>query len=450
MIPAAIIYIAITASIMFLVSRASLKPYFRGPIVVYIVSWTLTTSIAAIFIIDGKGMEALRLFLGNSDLNFPEDTFGGFYYYLLFAPIIIFPVFYTLSFRAMPKPSIMKFLFSRAGASIYGVSLTLIVISIYVIASLYSVGFDLWGNIANYEDNILERYRLMNALGGGFYGVFYSAIPCICAICAPQILARSDKTIYWSAIFVCAFLLFSFVSYVTLLKAPIFYMMISVVSAIYIAKATLMKRVGFAVGLGSICVALFLTLQLSIGGIAVQTSQQVDNDVSDRLPTAQSYLAASTVTARNLVFRMGSAFPFYVNIFSEPDERCDIEVLPGPERCNLPTKVFKEMYPDLTFASGFAPAAAHVSAYGEAGILFASAVMIISGILLGAASSTCRYVAETLKPAYFSAIVMFAYFLTQVPLHGAILYSHGAIYFALTIIFVALSSFVFDKLKSLR
>jgi hypothetical protein len=161
------------------------------------------------------------------------------------------------------------------------------------------------------------------------------------------------------------------------------------------------------------------------------------------------YKAAITNTLQSVVFRMGSSFPFYVGIFSDPTKRCGIEtnslpLLPKPQ-CDLPTKVFAAMYPHIDYVIGFAPAAAHVSAFGEIGLGYALFVLMVVGISIGVMSRLARAGSGPVFAALGVAACIYAYYLTQVPLLGALSYSHGLIVFLIPIVIVSVDSFLFKK-----
>lgn len=151
--------------------------------------------------------------------------------------------------------------------------------------------------------------------------------------------------------------------------------------------------------------------------------------------------------SKGIFFRMASGFPFYTSVFSDPKERCGIEAhtvrrvlgLP-PSECVLPTKVFSVMYPKTTWITGFAPAPAHVSAYGELGLSWSFAVMALIGLCLGALGAITRLGRGPLYVAFGVASCTFAYYLTQLPLVAAFTYGHGLIFLTLPIIVLAVVS----------
>jgi hypothetical protein len=145
--------------------------------------------------------------------------------------------------------------------------------------------------------------------------------------------------------------------------------------------------------------------------------------------------------ARNLAFRMAIAFPYYVEMFEDPAERCGVEDNRVPflpkQTCFPASKVFSAMYPDITYVQGQAPAAAHISALAEYGVWFSFLVMIGCGLAIGIAAQLARLCEPTLSAGMIAAAAVLAYNLTQVPFVGALSYSQGYVVFLLPVALIA-------------
>jgi hypothetical protein len=134
---------------------------------------------------------------------------------------------------------------------------------------------------------------------------------------------------------------------------------------------------------------------------------------------------------RAVSFRMAASFPYYLQEFSDPNERCGLEVPPlrliPPQTCFPPTKIFSLMYPSVTYVKGYAPAPLNVSAYSELGIGYSFIAMIVAGILIG----TISFFANGRNPLSISlgvAVCLFSYYVTQVSLTGSIFDSYGLVW----------------------
>jgi hypothetical protein len=151
-------------------------------------------------------------------------------------------------------------------------------------------------------------------------------------------------------------------------------------------------------------------------------------------------VAVTLPVARNLVFRMAIAYPYYLEMFDDPAERCGLEDNRIPfipkQACFPASKVFSAMYPEITHVQGQAPAAAHVSALAELGPWFSFLVMIVSGIAIGI---TIRF-ARICEP-------VLAYNLTQVPLVGALTYSHGFVVFLFPVALILVAQQIWPMLS---
>jgi hypothetical protein len=128
---------------------------------------------------------------------------------------------------------------------------------------------------------------------------------------------------------------------------------------------------------------------------------------------------------------MAAAMPYYVQMFSNPDERCGIESNSLPflprEKCYPPTKVGSHVH--ATELQAFQPAPAHVTAYAEIGPGYALAVLVLCGLFMGLAWGVIRRGASPLFSAAGGAVCIFAYFLTQAGLVGTLTHSYGLVWY---------------------
>jgi hypothetical protein len=118
--------------------------------------------------------------------------------------------------------------------------------------------------------------------------------------------------------------------------------------------------------------------------------------------------------------------------------------MPRPA-CDLPIKVFKQMYPSIKNVQGFAPAAAHVSAYGELGPWYAMLILLVSGLSLGILAAISAAGKGLIFVGLNLATCIYAYYLTQVPFLGALTYSHGLLFLVAPLVFMALWDLLFRR-----
>jgi hypothetical protein len=98
------------------------------------------------------------------------------------------------------------------------------------------------------------------------------------------------------------------------------------------------------------------------------------------------------------------------------------------------------MSPEITWVTGYAPAAANISAYGELGLAWSIAVMAISGLVLGALGAITKMGSGPLYVAFGVASCTFGYYLSQLPLIATFTYGHGLIFLTLPTILLFLAS----------
>jgi hypothetical protein len=145
----------------------------------------------------------------------------------------------------------------------------------------------------------------------------------------------------------------------------------------------------------------------------------------------QVVVDAAVVFVRSAVFRMAASMPYYVQIFSNPDERCGIEsnslpLLPR-ESCYPATKVGTHVNPGEIQAFQSAPA--HIHAYAELGLGYAFAALLLGGLVLGVSWGVARKAESPLFWSAGAAVCVFAYYLTQSSLVGALSHSYGLIWY---------------------
>jgi hypothetical protein len=135
--------------------------------------------------------------------------------------------------------------------------------------------------------------------------------------------------------------------------------------------------------------------------------------------------------ARSATFRMASSFPYYVQTFTEPDQRCGLEMpqlsfLPR-KACFAPTKVFRLMYPKINYITGFAPAPANVSAFAELGLAYTFVASAICGIIIGMLAFHARR-RDPWSISIGVASCIFGYSVSQASLTGSLLDSYGLLW----------------------
>lgn len=443
--------------------RFDLSPTFPYlPLASLMLFYLATTVAGAMVMLLPGGEQALRLFLGYLDPAVAQDIGNSTYLTLLLAPFAIAPIFAVAGLRMtrsalgiVPARTLQNISYPAVALWLMTAAAT-----IYCLMKLAYAGA-LYPTVLadghDYNEQMLERARLMAEMRFVFYAVVYAIIPTLSALFFARFLHRRN----WKDLagFAVTCLLFTYLVIVIYLKAPflVFFILLAVV--VVVSRANLLYIPALLV----LTTAMFLSMQVMIGG-----TPPVPADVrSAAAPAAKpaatpapglaarpapkpapesapktTYMSALRATANSLVFRMSSTFPYYVSVFEDPGERCGIEAnrLPFLERpsCIMPTKVFARMYPRVHWITGFAPAPAHVSAYGEVGLGYALLIMCLSGLAVGVLGALSTAGNGPLFAVLNAASCVFAYYLTQVPFLGALIYGHGLVFYLapLAVLFV--------------
>jgi hypothetical protein len=434
----------------------------RWPVAAFLGAWTATTGLSAAYVLLPGGIEALKRFLAWLSPEIGPVAGSLDYAALLLLPYVIVPL------AALAGQSATTFVMSPAIRTLRQIDVSrnalLAVMALavgYCLFKLHQTGHLVPHTLFssdNYEDKIRARVEMMAELRFTFYAVFYAVIPMLAVLFLARFL-DGHRSVDLAG-FVFGYVFFVYLTAATYLKAPVLYLLILLAVAVLVARMTLIRRIAYFAGLALLAWATFVSLQVLMGGVMEQPKavaaaqplppkpkavQPAPKTVpSKEVPIVDQYQAAAWRTAEAMVFRMGSSFPYYVAAFDDPKERCGIEtnkipLLPAP-RCMIPTKIHAMMYPKVHFVTGFALAAAHVSAFGEVGLWYAVVVMVFSGLSLGVIGSIAQHTQGTVSTGLQAAGVIYAYFLTQVPFIGALTYAHGLVFYLFPIVLSAAPS----------
>ena len=304
---------------------------------------------------------------------------------------------------------------------------------------------------------LLRRTELFTELRYLYYAFAYAVIPIGATV---ALLSWKDTSGRFHAamlvVLLTAALYFNFVLY---MKANLVVVLVTLLLACIVANVPLR----FQIGLGSAAVACLLLMQALLGcyvpdylrsSALVKTAlaESVAPPERDRLfegsrpaiifaadsqparsqiGSMQVAVDAAVVFVRSTVFRMAASMPYYIQIFSNPNERCGIESNSLPflprEVCYPAKKVGTHVNPGETQAFQSAPA--HISAYAELGPGYAFVVLILAGSILGFSWGVARKAQSPLFWSAGAAVCVFAYYLTQSSLVGALTHSYGIVWY---------------------
>jgi len=351
---------------------------------------------------------------------------------------------------------------------------------------------EVWDRSVCYVEKMERRTELMRLLGNRYYAFAYSSLPIIGSFLLAKAVMRKDRVALMG--FGAVSIVLVWLDVAMIMKAPLI-LYIGVVgltlalSGFGILRSILLAGViafgtYFGLSMLQFCVqqpkSWNVTIpnspsQILVSGpapntsaastapstsIAVSASTSISRAKAPTTPSAPVSIADAAPSedsnpekslsykawymARAVVFRMSAAFPYYVQTFSDPDQRCGIELPPTQllprQSCFGPNVIFQKMYPRIQYLTGFAPTGAILSAYGEAGPLYSAVVVILGGVLLG----VLAFFANGNSPFSVSLCVagcVFAYYLTQASFTGSIIDGYGLLWLLLPLILMkAMSS----------
>ncbi|MET4040511.1 hypothetical protein ABIC03_002202 [Bradyrhizobium sp. RT6a] len=316
-----------------------------------------------------------------------------------------------------------------------------------------------WDQSLCYQDKILRRVELFKLLGNHYFSFVYSSLP----IVACYLLARGLLTREKIALGACAgvSLIVLWLDVATIQKAPALLYVLVLGLTLALSGCGLVRSAcaTIAVG-GTIYVALALSQFCGVENrghpertalessplashpgpspmvpLAESSSVLGSPSAADGEPSESGFhggLAKAIRILRSSVFRMAVGIPYYVQIFSDPDQRCGIvrPTLGGllaPQPCYPATKVFAVIYPAITYTTGSQPAGVSLSGYAEGGPFYAVLATAIAGSLIGLISALTRR-NDPMSIAMQVAGCLYAYYMTQVPLTATLLDSYGLVW----------------------
>ena len=457
------------------------------PLATFLFAYATTTAAGALNFITPGGEASLWASLGLVDQSASQAIRTGTYLAIVVLPFLV------VSFFAVAAMAIGRRIFvsaSRGPTAVletpaWALWLLLLISSAYCGYRLYMLDALVAQGLltGSYYDNILRRAFLYDNLGFPFFVFAYSFFPIIAVL----FFARFSKPGHrFRMLDVAGFLLtvcvFNFIIFDLFSKSHLLVFCLMLASAVIISRAHVFYIAAFV----AISFTAFFGAEALISGTWRPAAPPISSPVTAAPPSAPApapppaepppaasppqvaqpappampaarpegerkagdtlnYLRNYLVNAMSM--RMASTVPFYVSIFSNPTERCGIEAhtvralvgLP-PSKCVIPTKVFKAMYPTVNWITGFAPAAAHISAYGEAGLGWSVAVMAMLGVMLGLLGSLMGLRKQPLFTAFGVASCTFAYYASQLPITATFTYHHGLIALCIPIVLVYLAS----------
>ena len=364
--------------------RSKLAQPSLWPAIIYICSYIGTTVIGAVAVLTPFGQEQAKIFLPDFA---PErmQTFGSpLYLALLFGPLLVVPAFVLVGLRAgnallggFPQLKVAD----PSTRVLYGLMAIFAGWCLYKLAATnYLVPDVMLDQTKTCTDRIIRRVKLLAQLHYTFYAFAYAALPFVSVMFLVK--GIQDRKAADLAGFVVSFVVIFYLYAAIYMKAPFaIYFLILLIGLL--AVGLLWWKAFVAIGcLASVTlVASHIALGCTgYGEVSLPTppvsaspapslpSPPVSASPAPALPTPPvsaepppalpspqppnlqlSTRARVIPLVRNLVFRMALSFPYYMETFKDPTERCGIEddriPLIPKQACFPASKVFSAMYP---------------------------------------------------------------------------------------------------------
>lgn len=382
-----------------LATRQALTKTERLPYDVYIGFYTLTSLLGAIIIglPSTQDIWILYSLTGGLDIGAIDTNFEFKYWFLIFSPYFI-PSVAIIYIKYICER--MQLGSTRPSTIDAGRTATLLVLTamvLFCVYELYSAG--LLGKTLisaasgeSYRENILSRQDVFDGVGRTFFGLAYSGFPAVAAYALYRYLEdRAKKS--WLLISIASsasavyFYLSSFQKSYTLL-------LLILLGLVLLERRLMSYRKALVAG-----GALFLLLTSMNFLLQGATTLEV------------------VVTGSNLLFRMPSSFPFYVGLYPDvmPFVGMDVGLKKfgiGPS-AHPNIEVFNYMFPRTVYVQGAAPAAAHLTAYAEAGAAWSIVTLMVIGGVIGIVGKIGRYARSALVRTLFVCLCISIYYMTQ-------------------------------------
>jgi hypothetical protein len=391
---------------------------------------------------------ALRSLASFSISDFPVDRVG--YWALLLLPFVIVPPVAIFSRRLLenkareiaellPEFRVLDYLF--------------VTCTCYIIVILAMYRADAWGLLWAGSDaisSVWARFELLDRLNAFERALLQSVL--VFLTLYSLVRALRSRTLVWFSFFVVNLIAMSILLALLNMKWPVVVLFGGVVtSTALFGKHRLVYSAVGAVGM--VCVYMLIaTIVLRIpqsfkpgdDSAAVEAVRAAASSAPARGRTVdvtvKGTIAAAASSSDRLwtsgLIRMALPYPFYYQTFTTEGPVCGT-ILDRLQRrrnpCQPSTLIYERMFRNDGFAGiGTAPAAFHITGYALDGWMGAIVETVLVGIVIGG------FMALPLNASAVSgtAIVMgvlAAYFYSQLPFEGPLVYDHGVLWWLLLI-----------------
>jgi hypothetical protein len=403
---AIILGLASLATVVHVFRRAG--RHLRIPLVMFNGFYFLTSVIGGLLVTSPDFQLVWKLAAGGADVRWLSPGNSATYWVLLFGPFIVTNLT-ALSLVEVFRPAanaVARNLSMRVSQpAVLLVAAVAVGYCLFNLARNGYLGTSLLGaqNAGFYRENIQLRSAMAASLGDVHFAIVYMILPSLCITSLIYAL-RTRRASWW--------LMFGVLS-----AAAVF---------MYMTTLTKSNLIIFVTGVG---VTAFMLGAIRARGVVLAAVGALVLLMAQEAFLAGRGLLELAAAVSNLVLRLSSAIPFYVEVFpaQEPYVGIDYGLTwfgIGPKASpNL--VVFNYMFPDITWVQGAAPAAAHISGYAQAGLWFSLLTMVLVGALIAFLGSLGRAAHAPLARAAFVGGTLMCYYNTQADFVGSFNYSYG-------------------------
>ncbi|AHY53097.1 hypothetical protein AB7M63_004698 [Bradyrhizobium japonicum] len=409
-------------------------------------AYILTTGVGAAIFPFSFGRDQLMAYVGHEPNIISGATLGSLtYWMLLLVFVIALPTAALLAGGLIDRPIFSE----ESKVPIWLPIATALAMTAYCLYRLsLSGGLNLltapWDLTSCYEAKILRRAELQSALGNFYFAFAFASLPMLsCYLLARGVIGKNKPALLSFAVLSVVILSLDLA---TMQKAPAFIYLLMVGLTLALSEFGILRS---GILVLPIAATLFLVLSITqfcaaehvVSPAPFAEGSRPEGTRPDRLSTFR--IIAIRMVRSNLL-RMAVGFPFYVEIFSDPERRCGIDPswlrrVFGEQRCFPPTLIFPKVFPNVTSTTGYQPAPVNVSGYAEAGPWYALFATFVAGSLLGLISSLGRG-RDPAAIATTVAACVFAYYIAQSSLTGALFDAYGLLWLTLPLFILKLSN----------
>ena len=281
------------------------------------------------------------------------------------------------------------------------------------------------GNLwSDQETQLRARMHAFATLGPAYFNLVYMGLPALSFLALWAFLKH--RSLLWGlTLFVCICAT-SFLVLITAQKAPLLVYLLFL----------------------GVCVVLWSKIKISavIGACVLLVAMNFLGDVLLGGPFDVF------LSIRDMIFRLGVALPFYVSIYPAMEPHTGIGL--GLEGMGIGSSKFARVpmivsdYMSQTSIQGFAPAAAHVTAYAEAGLPYMFAIEVAIAIIVAVTAKMVKEGPHPIRSASAAALLVMLYYVTQVSLPLAVWGSYGIVWAILPLMGLGVARSLFQAFIS--